>query len=62
MVRAHDGVVTTPQDDETTTTPDDSDGDPGQLNPRDLRGVPSGDGAQVDGEPDADPEALNPRD
>ena len=49
----------------TTDTPD-PDGDPGQLNPRDLRGVPTGDGAATDpdvaDDPDGDPEQLNPRD
>ncbi|GAA0317194.1 hypothetical protein [Kineococcus aurantiacus] len=47
--------------DETT----DPDADPGQLNPRDTRGEPTGDGAAADGsdgDPDADPEQLNPRD
>ncbi|WP_432574640.1 hypothetical protein [Kineococcus sp. SYSU DK005] len=49
----------------TTDTPD-PDGDPGQLNPRDLRGVTTGDGAAQDADatddPDGDPEQLNPRD
>ncbi|WP_369055648.1 hypothetical protein [Kineococcus terrestris] len=55
----------------TTGTPDpavDPDGDPGELNPRDLRGEETGDGADTsrDGgeapDTDADPEQLNPRD
>ena len=42
----------------------DPDADPGQLNPRDLRGVESEDGAaEADGsDTDADPGTLNPRD
>ncbi|PPK98602.1 hypothetical protein CLV92_101301 [Kineococcus xinjiangensis] len=41
----------------------DQDADPGSLNPRDLRGQHTGDGAREDeGEPDADPGQLNPRD
>jgi hypothetical protein len=52
---------------EDPKTPEDTDGDPGTLNPRDLRDVASGDGAREDegGEnqdADADPESLNPRD
>lgn len=57
--------MTTPRDDAETPTPattaPDSDADPGQLNPRDLRDVDSGDGALDEGEPDGDPEQLNPR-
>lgn len=65
--------MTTPRDDQdpttstgptseaTGTTTPDSDADPGQLNPRDLRDVDSGDGALDEGEPDGDPEQLNPR-
>lgn len=59
--RGADCSVTTPRDDETQQAPD-QDGDPGQLNPRDLRDVDSEDGARQGGEPDADPEQLNPRD
>jgi len=47
------------------TTEPDPDGDPGQLNPRDLIDVPSEDTVAEDGagqdDADADPEALNPR-
>jgi len=52
--------VTTPRDDQDQT-PADADADPGQLNPRDLRDVESGDGALDEGEPDGDSEQLNPR-
>ncbi|NAZ74408.1 hypothetical protein GTQ99_03080 [Kineococcus sp. T13] len=54
--------MSTPGDEKDPDLEQDPDGDPGQLNPRDLRGVPTGDGAQDDGETDADPEQLNPRD
>ncbi len=51
---------------EPTTDPIDPDGDPGELNPRDLRGVQTGDGAAQDpgaeDDPDGDPQQLNPRD
>ncbi|GAB3216368.1 hypothetical protein GCM10027586_08770 [Kineococcus gypseus] len=51
---------------EPSTEPIDPDGDPAELNPRDLRGVSTGDGAAADpgagDDPDADPEQLNPRD
>ncbi|WP_432543879.1 hypothetical protein [Kineococcus sp. SYSU DK002] len=58
---------TNPQDSgpETGTDPD---GDPGQLNPRDLRGTPTGDDVAQDGtddgarDEDGDPRNLNPRD
>lgn len=42
---------------------EDSDADPGQLNPRDLRGVESEDGVATDDgtDTDGDPETLNPR-
>ena len=43
----------------------DPDADPGNLNPRDLRGEATGDAAAEAGGPgqdtDADPETLNPR-
>lgn len=44
-------------------TQQDPDGDPGQVNPRDLRGVESEDGAATDDatDTDGDPETLNPR-
>jgi len=50
-----------------TTTDVDPDGDPGQLNPRDLTDVPSEDTVAEDGadadsaDSDGDPEQLNPR-
>ncbi|WP_337059504.1 hypothetical protein [Kineococcus sp. G2] len=51
---------------EPSTEQTDPDADPGQLNPRDLRGVSTGDGAAADpgpqDDPDGDPEQLNPRD
>ena len=52
-----------PKDGNDTTTEQDPDGDPGQLNPRDERGVESEDGvAEDDGpDPDGDPGQLNPR-
>ena len=55
------------QDTSTTPTEPDPDGDPGQLNPRDLTDVPSEDTVAADGAGDAvadsdgDPEQLNPR-
>ena len=39
----------------------DPDADPGNLNPQDLRGVETGDGALAEEETDSDPEQLNPR-
>jgi len=48
-------------------TEPDPDGDPGQLNPRDLTDVPSEDTVAEDGadadpaDSDGDPEQLNPR-
>ncbi|NIZ91063.1 hypothetical protein [Kineococcus rubinsiae] len=55
-----------PNESTDTTTEQDPDGDPGQLNPRDERGVESEDGvaadtAAGDADPDGDPEQLNPR-
>lgn len=62
-------MSTTPADQSgTTAEPDtdhdpvaDPDADPDMLNPRDLRGVETGDGAREEGETDADPGTLNPR-
>lgn len=55
--------MSTPNDAPGPETEPDSDADPGQLNPRDLRDVPSEDGVRDDqgADADADPEQLNPR-
>ena len=55
--------MSTPNDATGPETTPDTDADPGQLNPRDLRDVPSEDGVRDDQgtDADADPEQLNPR-